>query len=704
MKHIIVSFFSMAFAVSAWAQISELPDVTAVPRNLNENKVIFTIAGTQEVSLDEFERQFLKNLNLKEKAVTAEDIDTYVKLYVRFKLKIQDALDAGKDTAEAYKRELAMYRDQLARNYLYDKSVTDKLIEEAYTRLKEEVNVSHILIRCDRNAEPGKVNSILNRMAEFKRILDKDPSPEKFAELAAKESEDPGSKTSGGALGYLTALQVVYEFENAAYQTPIGGISDVFRTDFGFHILRVNAKRSNPGEVKARHILIRTGNNAAQSPEEAEKLIREIHTKIAEGESFEEMAKKHSEDFSSKYSGGNMNALSVTQYIGDTERQSWAEKAFALNKEGDITPPFQTSFGWHILQLVEKKPLKPFDEMKVSLRNKVQQNQRSQIGIDSLVSRVKRENVFYENKAIKEILFDLLTKDSGLIKGKFDLLNLPEEVNINTNGKTITFDLFMTNLFQIGNQSYTVEQFAGRLAAQRKPIEGSVNDYLQEAFSKWVQEACVSYQNEHLEEKSPEFRYIYKEYREGILMFNRMQEMVWDKANKDTLGLAAYFQEHISDYQWADRFHAAFFFCADKNMMNQVAKQVKKGIEMDSIRKIHTSKSQLDFSYRFGKYQLSDTFLFPQKDPLKVVFSDMKYRKKSNKIYKLGKIGEDFVVVKILDFIPSESKKLEETRGPVASKYQEVLEQKWISDLESRYTVQINEDAVRTFKAKMNVK
>jgi len=703
MKHTVVSILSAVFTLTAWSQSSQ-PNPTPLPAAGDANSIIFSVDGRQEVTLDEFERQFLKNLNLKEKTITAEDIDTYLQLYIRFKLKIQDALDAGKDSAEAYKRELAMYREQLARNYLYDRSVTDKLIKEAYDRLQEEVNVSHVLIRCDRNAEPGKVNSILKRMTEIKKALERDPSEKNFADLALSDSEDPGSKSAGGALGYLTALQVVYEFENAVYETQVGGISDVFRTDFGFHILRVNDKRPNLGEVKARHILIRTGNNAAQSSEEAEKMIREIYAKVKTGESFEDMANKHSEDFSSKYSGGIMNALSVTQYVGDIERQKWAEKAFALKQSGDITEPFQTNYGWHLLQLVEKKPLKAFDEMKVTLRNKVQQNQRSQIGIDSLVSRIKREDRFAESSALLDALVKILERDSSLIAGKFDPLGLPEDLTINENGNKKTLQLFDAALFQIANQAFTVEQFAGRLAAQKRKIEGPVDAYVREAYSVWVKEACVSYQNEHLEEKSQEFRHIYKEYREGILMFNRMQEMVWDKANKDSAGLADYFNENVGEYRWDDRYHAAFLFCSDKKMMDQAAKQLKKGWTLDSIRKVHTEKSQLDFSYRFGKYQLSDTFLFPQHDPLKMVFADVKFSKKKNKIYKLGALGADFVVVHIYDFLPSGPKTLEETRGPVASKYQEVLEQRWIADLESRYPININTEAVKAFKAKLNVK
>jgi len=703
MKYIGSIVFACFFAFSpGWSQ-GTLKGTLNLTQDPNE-QIIFSVAGKQEVSLEEFKRQFLKNLNLKEQNITGEDIDNYLRLYVRFKLKIQDALDAGRDTVQVYQRELAMYREQLARNYLYDRNVTDKLIEEAYDRLKEEVNVSHILIRCERNASPDKVTAILKRMTEIKNQLNRDPSAKNFSDLASTDSEDPGSKSSGGALGYLTAMQVVYEFENAAYQTPVGGISEIFRTDFGFHILRVNDKRSSLGEAKAKHILIRTGNNAAQSSEDAEKLAKEIFAKIKGGESFEEMAKKHSEDFSSKYNGGNMNSLSVTQYIGDIERQNWAEKVFKLSKEGEITEPFRTTYGWHILQLVERRSLKPFGEMKVSLRNKVQQNQRSQIGIDSLVVKIKREDGFQENTALKDVLFAILEKDTSLKSGKFDLLGVPEELSYVENKKNIKVKLFDAGLFTLAKEIFTVEQFLGRLAAQKTAVEGNVASYIEENYSNWVREACVSYQNEHLEEKSSEFKYIFKEYKEGILMFNRMQEMVWDRANKDSLGLVDFFEGRKSEYRWEDRFHSVFLFCSDKKMMNAAAKQLKKGIELDSIRKTHTAKSQLDFSYRLGKYQLSDSFLFLQKDPLKRIFSEPKFRKKKNQIFKLGQMGEDWVVVKILEFIPAGPKNLEETRGPVASKYQELLEQQWLEELEKRYSVEVNTALLNLFKQEINAK
>lgn len=704
MKMRVIALLSLCFAISSAYAQGSAPTEEPLPAGLKSDEIVFTVADKQEVTVGEFERQFLKNLNLKEKTITEADIDEYLKLYIRFKLKIQDAIDAGKDTAKNYLRELSMYREQLARNYLYDRNVTDKLIKEAYDRMKEEVDISHILIRCERNAAPEKEAKIMDRMREIKKALDRDPSEKNFADYATSDSEDPGSKANGGNLGYLTALQVVYEFENAAYETTVGGISDIFRTDFGFHILRVNDKRPNPGERHVRHILIRTGNNAQRNTEEAEKLTKEIYEKIQNGESFQEIATRFSEDYSSKYNGGMMNWFSITQFVGDTERQKWAEKAFALKNVGDVSEPFSSSYGWHILQLDGIRELKSFDEMKISLRNKVQQNARSSISIDSLVNRVKRDENFEENTEIVEAMLEILKKDSTVAKGKFDLLSLPEEITLGTIATARTYNFLDAEVFRFADEVFTVEQFAGKVAANKRPIQGSVRDYVQRLYENWVREACVSYQNEHLEEKSPEFKAIYQEYREGILMFNRMQEMVWEKANKDTAGLLAYFNEHVDEYQWKDRFHVNFYFCSDKKMMKRVARQVKKSIPDDTIRREHTQKSQLDFSYKKGKYQLSDSFLFPNPQPLKTLFEDDKYTHKENKVYTLGLMGEDWVVAKVVAFLPTGAKKLAETRGPVASKYQEVLEKKWLSELESRYSVEVNEATVGAFKEKMNVK
>lgn len=669
---------------------------------------VFSI-DKDKVYADEFERQYLKNINLKEDAVTSKDIRNYLDLYIKFKLKVQDAKDAGLDTATAYVQELQMYRDQLARNYLYDRSVTDALVKEAYDRMQSEVKVSHILILCSPDASDADQKKALDKIENIHRMLMRNPTALNFGDIARTESEDVGTKSAGGDLGWMTALQVVYEFENQAYTTPLGGISPVFKTEFGYHILMVNDKRVNRGDIKVNHILVRVMNKDESSDTEARKKIDEIMLNISSGkETFENMAKTYSEDYNSRYNGGAMDYINVTQFVGDVDRQYWADQAFSLKKDGDITTPFRTNYGWHLLQRVNLRPLRSFEdkEMRSILKMDVQKNQRSQISVDSLVVKIKKENGFKLNNVAVDAVIQYL--DSNFMSGKFDEMAMPEMhkvIKMDGKKKTVTeFNLRKMEVFKLGEESYSVADLFTNFTYNTKPVTGTKRDGVERILNGWIDKTCVEYQNEHLEEKSVEFRDIYQEYKEGILMFNRMQQLVWDRANNDTVGLKAYFAQHQSEYNWNNRFDVGVYFCNDAKMMKTVAKQVKKGISSDSLRRQHTKQNILDFSYRTGKFEMSDTFLFAPSPILKMMFADLSAEKpKYNKpgIYQVGQVGADFIVIKVNAYLPAGPKTLDETRGPVASKYQEQLEREWIESLRNRYAVTVNESAMQDIETKL---
>jgi len=348
--------------------------------------------------------------------------------------------------------------------------------------------------------------------------------------------------------------------------------------------------------------------------------------------------------------------------------------------------------------------------MKVQLKNQVQQNQRSQISVDSLITKVKKQENYKLNQVALAFLMQSL--DSNFMNGAFKLEMLPKkytqkEKNEKTKKEVVKeFDFLQMELFNLANESYTVEDFAVRLVNGKKKISGSKKEAVESKLNAWVNDLCVNYQNTHLEEKSVEFRDIYQEYREGILMFNRMQEKVWDKANNDSVGLVEYFKKHNKEYTWNDRFHVEAYYCVDEKMMKQVFKQVKKGIPADSLKRMHTSngRGRLDFDYRIGKYQSTDTFLFPQKKVLYNIFNTPEYRTAKNKVFKMGLVGNDYVVLKVREFLPAGLKSLDETRGPVASKYQEELEVLWLNELEAKYPVDINQSTIDMFKSKLGAK
>lgn len=694
----------MYLPMSLYSQGSGSSPLPKAPESQEIFKVKAANGESIAVQTDEFKRQFLKNSNLRQKPATEADVKEHLDLYIKFKEKVLDAHLAGLDSNKAYLKELAMYREQLAKNFLYDRNVTESLIQEAHDRLKYEVKVSHILILVSPEDGEAKQKAAKARIDNIYNKLMRNPSAENFAELAKVESEDPGSNTQGGSLGYMTALQVVYEFENQAYNTPVGGISPVFKTEFGYHILRVEDKRLNRGDIKMNHIMIRVTGKDENSDIEARKRIDEIYQKILKGEEgFPVMAQNYSEDYSSRYNNGAMDYVKVTQYLGDLDRQMWVDQGFALAKDGDITAPFRTNTGYHLLQRVAVRPIGSYEQMKNFLKNEVQRNPRSRVSVDSLVSRIKRDNGYKFNKVALEALGKHL--DSNFVQGKFDPNKLPAyyEVVSGTGKaqKKTKFELSGMELFRIGNRPeieveiFDVADFSDWLKANNRSRSGSVTDALQTAFKEYVDEIAIDYQDRYLEFFNDDFRDIYQEYREGILMFNRMQEVVWLKANTDTTGLKNFFESQKGLYRWGKRIDVEVYFCKDDAMAKSVAKQVKKGIVADSIRRFHTKKSALDFSYKIGKYEKGDSFMFAPSKVLQVLFADYenntapKYRKPG--IYKLGMIGNQSVVVKIKGYLPEMDKTLDETRGPISSKYQERLEKDWIESLNAKFQISVNE-------------
>ena len=169
----------------------------------NQTSVIFTVAG-EPVTVGEFEYVYTKN-NINNQADYSEkSLTDYLSLYENFRLKVKEAEAMHLDTIPSLKNELEGYRKQLAKSYLTDKEITDKLIQEAYDRSKQEVNVSHILIGCDENANPADTLAAYKKALEFRARLEKG---EDFAKLAKESAEkhkgDPSAKDNGGLIGWF---------------------------------------------------------------------------------------------------------------------------------------------------------------------------------------------------------------------------------------------------------------------------------------------------------------------------------------------------------------------------------------------------------------------------------------------------------------------------------------------------------------------
>ena len=666
-------------------------------------KPLFTI-DNMSVDADEFKRQFLKNLDLNTTKVSAADLDEYLDLYIKFKLKLKDGYDQGVDTTAAYREEMAMYRQQLAANYLIDKEVTEGLVKEAYDRLNYNVKAAHILVIFPPNYTSEDTLKAFQKITTIR----KDIEAGKYTfEKAAKDfSDDKGTAENGGNLGYFTALQLVYPFETAAFNSKIGEITNVFRTTFGYHIIKVLDKKKNEGELEIGNILIRAGDGGKLSPAEAEKKVNDIYKSIVSNETtFEEMARKHSEDFNTKYRGGSMGELNQSSSVGDLEKQGLISRAFELKNEGDITKPFLTDKGWMILRRGVVRPLGTFASQRTFIKNRIQGDERSKKSIESLIEQVKKEE--YKEKSGEKIMSYFtkeVSKNSDFFDGKWSRDNMAKTINGKLIGTTGTINLEQESMFTLGNETSTFGDFLSTLDQyypKGNKLDGPATTWLNNLYTSFKKEKVLSYQNDHLEEKNEDFRNIYQEYREGILMFNRQQSMVWDKSNTDSAGLAVFYETRKSNYMWEDRFELQVYNTNNKSNMKKIYCQVEDGIKPDSILRFHNKNNSLSTDYRAGKFELGDAYLLVDSTVLKQIFADSKYKSKNGKVYKLNQVNNDWVVVNIINYLPAAPKELAETRGAVAAEYQNYLEKEWINSLYSKYKVSINQDVFKAIKKEL---
>ncbi|REK07014.1 MAG: hypothetical protein DWQ39_02360 [Bacteroidetes bacterium] len=618
----------------------------------------------ESITKSEFERVFRKN-NTKDTKVDSKAVNEYLQLYINYKLKVKEALSMGMDTVAAFVEELAGYRKQLAQPYLVDKAVTENLVREAHERMKTDVRASHILIKCEQNALPKDTQEAYNKAMKVRSELLRGGD---FSALAKKYSDDPSAKENGGDLGYFTVLQMVYPFESAAYNTKVGEISLPVRTRFGYHLVKTIDTRPAQGDVKVAHIMVKT--SPGQTPEDslrAAQKINEIHDKLKAGEKFEELARQYSDDPSSARNGGTLPVFSTGKMVPEFEKA-----AFALQNVNDVSGPVKTSYGWHIIKLLEKKPIGNFETLQNDIRQKVQRDSRSDLSRYSMISRIKEKYGFTENAKSKTDFMKRI--DSTLSEGNWTIDKA---------------DGLKSTMFTIGNKAHTQDQFALYIANhQSKRNQGMAPLALaNHIYSEWVMDGCIAYEESKLDSLYPDFRNLMQEYRDGILLFELTDKKVWSKAVKDTAGLKEFYEKNKMNYMWSERLEATIYTCANAEISAQVRKLMKKVDDPDTLMARVNKNSQLNLQVKYGKFPRGENDIIDQIDWKPGVTKDIVKDKQ-------------VVFAEVKRVLPAQPKSLEEAKGLVTADYQNALEKEWIEELKKKYTVKVNQDVVDSVASK----
>lgn len=657
MKRLFGSFFGSALFLSSIAQVP------------NDGRTLFTI-GNDKVTVGEFEYVYNKNNVNNQADYSYKSLTDYLELYKNFRLKVKEAEAMKLDTISSLRNELEGYRKQLAKSYLTDREISDKLLEEAYERSKKELNASHILVKCDENANPADTLAAYKKIVALRKRIEKG---EAFEKVAKENSEDPSAKTNEGNIGWFTVFGTIYPFESAAYSLKPGELSQPVRTEFGYHLVKINNVREARGQIHVAHILLRFPEGALKAQKDSVKRkIDSVYTLLAGNKmSFEEAVKVFSEDKASRIKDGEL------QWFGSGAPvrmvPEFEDASFALEKDGEISEPVATQFGWHIIKRLERKGIQPFAEVKGDMKKRVERDSRSQVAKNILINRIKRENNFTEFPNVRS---DFAVKvDSSIFKG-----NWKADTTLQTDKV----------LFILAGTNYSQKDFAAFIEKNSKRRNDKAKDPLiNEYYDGFVNAKCLEYEESQLEAKKPEFKALMKEYHDGILLFELMDRLVWTKAVKDTSGLEEFRKKNETKYMWGNRAEATVFTGNDAKLMESAAKLAAKGKAPDEIKaKLNKEGSKSKVSTIEGKYEKGQYEVVDKTD----------WKVGVTPVEKLNDSSYRFVWVK--QIVGPEPKSLKEAKGYVVSDYQEYLEKTWLAELRNRYPIAVDDKVLQSLVKK----
>jgi len=620
-----------------------------------QDTTVLMYIGDRPVSVAEFERMYTKNLDLVQDPAQ-KDIDNYKELFINYRLQLADAKAKNYDKDRSFKSEFNRYRRELAKKYMNDPAILDSLVKEAYARMQKDVRVSHIMVRLPRRPSPSdtlKAYTKINRI--YREVTEGLP----FDKAAVLYSDDPSAVHNKGDIGWFTVFQTVYPFETAAYNTPVGKISKPFRTQYGYHIIRKEAERPAVHKIEVAQIAVMKKNN----PQEAKQKIENIYRQLKQGEdTFENLARKFSEDPQTAKRGGKMAPFGIREKV-----PAFEEHAFALKNPGDISEPFETSRAWHIVKLLRKIPVPPFQDVKRELQARIAKSDRARIGREKLIRNLEK-SLKVEMKGSLTPVYKLV--DRKFFEGKWEFparfRQIDDVLFVIDDEYPVTYRDFVEYLYR--HQLRRPEAYKNK----RKIVRQLFEDFKKEQLYKY-------YEN-NLEKFHPDFARTVQEYYDGLLLFNYKTKEIWEKALQDTLGLRKFYEQHKDRYRQKEKIRYAVIQTSDKKLAKKLYKALKKGTDTQTLMQLAGKKAVVRI--RIDGKEIAMKKLKGAKKPI------------------LEKEENRYIIKGVLEKIPARTPGLEEIRGRVVSDYQQYLEEKLLEQLRKKYPVRINETAWQQLRAK----
>ena len=620
-------------------------------------QTLFTY-GSNAVSKDEFLRAYNKNKT----AVTdkSKALRDYLDLFIKFKLKVKAATDMHLDTLSTLKSDLQNFRSQIEEGYLTDDQEVSRLVQEAFIRSQKDIHILHLFIPVPTDAKGADSIKYSKAAQDAYAAAMQQKS---FAQIS-DDLKKSSVKADWADAGFITVFTLPYNYENIVYQLKPGEISKPFSSKNGYHLFKNVEERKAAGKIKIAQILISVPVNSTEIEKlQAKKLADSVYQALKSGADFAEMARNVSNDKMTFITGGELPEFGVGKFT-----PAFENRAFAMQKDGEITAPFETEFGYHILKRLSQTPV-PTDKNEAyafNLKQQLQEDPRMQLARDKFLNDVLKKTHFKKNANLNMSDLFKLT-DSFLVADKIKPVGA-------VNGNTV--------LFSFDNSTVKVSQWLDFIKEYKNTSGAYKGETDKQLFEKYISNSAFDNYRKRLQQFNPDFKYQLQEFKEGNMLFEVMERNVWSKAAGDTTELKKYFDREPNKYIWGESADAILVSAASERIAKEAAQQLKASKDWKQIVDDNNPQLQADS----GRYELKQLPV----DKIKIAEGFI-----SDPVVNSADGTASFV--KILKLYPAnQPRNFEEARGLVINDYQNLLEEKWLQQLKKKYPVKINEQVFQS--------
>jgi peptidyl-prolyl cis-trans isomerase SurA len=624
------------------------------------SQTLFTF-GSTPVDKTEFIRAYNKNKNPvtdKEKALRE-----YLDLYIKFKLKVKAALELKLDTLPQLQYDAQSFRSQIEDSYLNNEKAVNDLLQEAFERSQKDLHIVHFFIPVEQGLRPEDtlkaftaINKLYNSIKTGKTDYDNVTAA---SPVTIKQSD----------LGFITVFSLPYEYENVVYALKTGETSMPYRGKNGWHLFKCTGERKAVGKWKVAQILLSFPPDAtAEMKKETEKKADSVYRLLIKGEDFAKMVRWFSDDKVSNSNNGELAEFGSGKF-----ESSFENEVFKLARDKEISKPFLTAYGYHIVKRLSQSPV-PADKndlgYQFELKQKIQQDNRINLAKDLFVKEVLKQVGFKKTNTVA---------DAELFRYADSVVARP---NAETNNAGI-FPITGKTICTYAKTKLTGKDwldFVRSYKGSGELYQGENNTAL---LNKFITVSVMDYYKKLLEDYNSDFRYQMEEFRDGNVLFEIMEKNIWGKASADQDALQKHYNTNKAKYLWNASADIIVFSCSGKTFAEEARAALIKGKDWKKIAEESNNNIQADS----GRFELSQLPIAIDSKTAEGFVSD---------IVESTVDGNTSFIKLVHHYAANLQRSFEEAKGMVINDYQNILEEKWINELKNKYPVKVNEAVFQT--------